>query len=85
MPAKQLILPQSVQKRVQKLPKRIQKRLPNAFILLQQNPIAGGKLRGQLEEYYKYRLGDYRIIYTFDIKTSTLKVVNIEHRQGVYK
>ncbi len=85
MPAKQLLLPQSVQKHARKLPKHIQKRLPTAFLLLKENPISGEKLHGELEGYFKYRLGDYRIVYMFDTKSSVVKVVTIEHRQGVYK
>ncbi|MBI3386078.1 type II toxin-antitoxin system RelE/ParE family toxin [Candidatus Gottesmanbacteria bacterium] len=85
MPAKQFILPQSVQKHAKRLPKHIQKRLPHAFLLLKANPIAGEKLQGKLSRLYKYRLGDYRIVYSFDTKTSRVVVVSIEHRQGVYK
>ena len=42
-------------------------------------------MHGELEGYYKYRLGDYRIIYIFDAKKSTVEIQTIEHRQGVYK
>lgn len=85
MPAKQLVLPEDVQKRARKLPKPIQKRLPKALLFLKANPIAGERLQGKLDGFFKYRLGDYRIVYTFNSKISRLEIVTIEHRQGVYK
>ena len=85
MPAKQFFLLQGAQKSAQRLPKNIQKRLPSALLNIKQNPTIGVKLHGELKGYFKYRLGDYRIIYTFDVKTSTVEVATIEHRQGVYK
>jgi mRNA interferase RelE/StbE len=85
MPAKQFLLLVNAQKRARRLPNHIQKRLPEALIIIQQNPIIGVKLHGELAGYFKYRLGDYRIVYTFNTKTSTVEVVAIEHRQGVYK
>ena len=85
MPAKNFLLPEKVRKNLDKLPSNIQKRLPAIFIDLKANPVKGVKLHGELSAYYKLRLGDYRIVYLFDTKTSTLIIVKIEHRQGVYK
>lgn len=85
MPAEKLLLPKRVRKRIEKLPLRIQDRIALILIALKENPFLGMKLKGKLEAYYKYRLGDYRIVYTFDPKSSTVVVVKVEHRQGVYK
>ena len=85
MPAKQFLLLKSAQKSIRKLPKHIQSHLPNALLTIQKNPLAGIKLHGELDGFYKYRLGDYRIVYTFNAKSSAVEVVTIEHRQGVYK
>ncbi len=85
MTAKKFIIPQKVQKRAGKLPSYISKRLPEALLRLKENPLLGERLHGELSDYYKYRIGDYRIIYRFDSKKSLLEVIMIEHRQGVYK
>jgi len=85
MPAKHFQLLKSAQKSARRLPKRVRNRLPHVLVLIQQNPIIGVKLHGELAGYYKYRLGDYRIIYIFETKTSTVEIQTIEHRQGVYK
>lgn len=85
MPAKTLVVHEKAHKHFQKLPHQIQKRTRIAYHTIKDNPILGEKLHGELSGYYKYRLGDYRIVYSFDTKTSTVTVVTIEHRQGVYR
>lgn len=85
MTAKFLRIPHKVDRKVSRLPLNIQNRIDDVFNKLKENPIAGVKLKGELGNYYKYRLGDYRIIYRFDRKKSLLEIVKIEHRQGVYR
>jgi mRNA-degrading endonuclease RelE of RelBE toxin-antitoxin system len=85
MPAKHFFIERQVNKKSSKLPVSIHKRVDKVFDVLKENPLAGTRLKGELGFAYKYRIGDYRIVYTFDPKTSTLIVLKIEHRQGVYK
>ena len=47
--------------------------------------MVGFRLHGEFGDYYKLRVGDYRIIYRFDKKASIVEIVKVEHRQGVYK
>ncbi|KKQ99039.1 MAG: hypothetical protein UT26_C0058G0009 [Microgenomates group bacterium GW2011_GWC1_39_12] len=85
MPAKYVIIDRDADKHFLKLPRSTQQRALRAYDIIKLNPITGVKLHGELKGYFKYRLGNYRIIYSFDSKSSTVKVVAIEHRQGVYK
>lgn len=85
MPAKLLIVHPAVRKKLQKLPLRLHQRIVAVLDTIQGNPLSGVKLHGELGQYRKLRLGDYRVIYHFNPKTSTVIVVKIEHRQGVYK
>lgn len=85
MPAKHFILPEKIRKRARKFPLRVEERISQAYRLLKQNPLLGEKLHGELVDYYKLRIGDYRIIYRFDAKKSLVEIVKIEHRQGVYR
>ena len=85
MPAKQLIVERPAKKQLLKLPINIHKRIIDAFDLIQKNPLVGEKLHGELKGYCKLRLGDYRIVYSFDKSSRTVQIVKIEHRQGVYK
>lgn len=85
MAVKNLQLARSVDKSLSKLPKNIQSKVILSFDKIRQNPISGIRLHGELKNYYKFRVGDYRVIYRFNIKESLVQVVKIEHRQGVYK
>jgi mRNA interferase RelE/StbE len=42
-------------------------------------------LKGELSGYYRYRVGDYRVIYEIDEHSRVVKVVFIEHRSRVYE
>lgn len=85
MSAKNLVIAQGADRHFLKFPKHIQKRIISAYERVKENPNIGVKLEGKLPEYYKSRVGDYRIIYFFEEKQGLVIVVKIEHRQGVYK
>ena len=85
MPAKHLIVPKRIRKHLLKLPAHVHRRVIISLDRIKANPIKGVKLHGELGDYYKFRIGDYRIVYTFDKKASVLEIVKIEHRQGVYR
>lgn len=85
MPAKTFLIPHKVNKDIVKLPLRIQNKIDQAFNQIKDDPTVGAKLQGELNDYYKYRLGDYRIIYWFDTKLSAVQIMKVEHRQGVYR
>lgn len=47
--------------------------------------VFGKSLKGNLKEYWRYRVGDYRII--ADINDSQVKIliIDIGHRKSIYK
>lgn len=85
MPAKLLVINRSASKQLLKLPLIIHQRVITALKQIKANPVAGAKLHGEMAAYYKFRIGDYRIVYKFYSKESRVDVVKIEHRQGVYR
>lgn len=85
MPAEKLIVEKSAQKNLRKLPQAIHQKIIHSLTVIKNNPICGYKLQGELASYYKFRVGDYRIVYLFNSKQSLIIVVRIEHCQGVYK
>lgn len=52
---------------------------------LAENPYLGKKLVGDLSPYYRYRIGDYRVLYEIVDKELVIIVVKIKHRKNVYK
>lgn len=54
---------------------------------LRENPFFGTnikKLKGELEGYYRYRLGNYRLFYLVENNTVIVFIVDIKHRQSAY-
>ena len=50
------------------------------------NPRTNGKsLKGNLKEYWRYRVGEYRIIADIQDANITIIIVNIGHRRQVNK
>ena len=53
---------------------------------LVKDPIKLGKpLKGNFKGLYRYRIGDYRVIYIINIAGETVSVTNVNHRKRVYK
>ncbi len=54
---------------------------------LKENPFFGTnikKLKGELEGYYRYRIGDYRLFYLIENEKVIVVVVDLRHRQNAY-
>lgn len=68
-----------------KLPLSGQKKISKAIDKLTRNPLSGEKLKGEFEGQYKIYAWPYRIIYIFSAIEKVVTIVEIEHRQGVYK
>lgn len=50
------------------------------------NPrIFGKSLKGNLNEYWRYRVGDYRIITKIDDDEIKILIIEIGHRREIYK
>ena len=55
---------------------------------LRRNPYFGTnikKLKGDLSEYYRFRIGKYRLFYLIEEGKVIVVVVDIQHRQNAYK
>jgi mRNA interferase RelE/StbE len=51
-----------------------------------ENPREKGKsLSGSLNNLWRYRIGDYRIIADISDKTVTVLIVNVGHRREIYE
>ena len=74
-----------VVKHLAKIPFSVRRLINSKLEFLENNPFPLGFKKLSAREGYRIRIGDYRIVYSFDSKKSTVIVVKVEHRQGVYK
>ena len=71
-----------------KLPSDIKPEIQEGLDSLAKSPFAGPKvkrLKGRLREYFRYRVQDYRIVYTVDQKAAIVYVDYIQHRREIYR
>ena len=85
MPAKNFVIANRANKTIGRFPLWVQNKISKAFDKLKENPLRGEKMHGEISGKYKFRVGDYRIVYKFDSKQSLVEILKIEHRQGIYK
>ena len=71
---------------LKKIDKPIGKKLFAKVIgYLSKDPINLGKpLKNNMSGLWRYRLGDYRVIYTVDLESKTIKAIEAGHRRGIY-
>jgi mRNA interferase RelE/StbE len=83
----QVIFTKKAQKQINFLDMAIQSRLKKAIVeKLMLNPaLYLEPLAGELGGYYKFRMGDYRLICTKENEKLIVIVVELGHRKEVYK
>ena len=80
-----LFIDDRVIKDLKKVDKVWQKRILKAIkTRLIADPYIGKKLVGDLSPYYRYRVGDYRVIYEIYEQDLYITVIKIKHRKNVY-
>ena len=71
-----------------KLPPELKSTIREAVEALAHDPLRGPKakpLKGRLRAYWRYRVGDYRILYTVDDGQHLVYVDYLQHRRDVYR
>lgn len=65
----------------------LQRKLDRCFEMLKTDPHSHPnikQLKGDLAGYYRYRVGDYRVVYYIDREQKQVVVTIIAHRREVY-
>jgi len=70
----------------EKLPdKKTKEKFASAIEESAANPLVGKPLQGELKGCFSYRIGDYRMIYSFSSSKNKLTILKIDHRRQVYR
>lgn len=77
---------ESAEKDIKKIPKSFLKNVVRKISVLESVPFPQGsiKLTGS-KDIYRIRTGDYRIVYSVNLKTNTIIIHYIRHRKEVYR
>ncbi|MFC1613239.1 type II toxin-antitoxin system RelE/ParE family toxin [Patescibacteria group bacterium] len=81
----QIILKKVAIKNLKRIDERYKARIHLALLELSRDPFIGKRLEGNLNNSYSLRVWPYRIIYKIIHNQLIIFVVQIKHRQGVYK
>jgi mRNA interferase RelE/StbE len=78
------------EKHYTKLDKKLKKRIKEKLIeiALLENPPEHSQVKpltGELRDFYRLRVGDYRLIFSLIKEEKIIAVVNITSRSGIYK
>ncbi len=76
-----------VKKDLKSIPSQDIKRIKSAISELSSNPRPSGctKLKGKNRDYFRIRVGNYRIIYLIEDDLLLILVVRVGHRQEIYR
>ena len=86
MPEYSIRIAPAAERQFKKLPKRVQPVIRDAITALADNPIPGYAVKIQnVNEIWRIRSGDYRILYTIEKKEITVVIVKIGDRKNVYR
>ncbi|MBY0384794.1 type II toxin-antitoxin system RelE/ParE family toxin [bacterium] len=78
------VLP-SAQKEIEKLPKAIQNKIFKALLVLADNPYPVGCKKLVGVDAWRFRVGDYRVVYSIENKVLQIEIIRVAHRKDVYR
>ena len=75
----------SAQRQFKKFSEILQNHLTTKILTLEIQPRPVGVKKLQSFDYYRIRMADYRIIYSINDKSHTIKILDIGHRKDIYR
>ena len=86
----ELIIPNSVKKDIRKLPRQLQKKVANEYLIsIKSDPHQGEFLRGKFRGLRKYSLSfkgaEYRIVYKISEATKSVILIMVGSRENFYE
>ena len=65
--------------------KKLKERIASALEYIAAEPLVGKPLQAEFKGCYSYRVGDYRVIYSFSRDKKLVGIIRIDHRREVYR
>jgi mRNA interferase RelE/StbE len=82
-----VIVHEDAKRELQKLAPEVARRITKKIRrhLIKAPDDLGVPLRGEFAGLYRYRVGDWRVIYSIAFEQETIIILRVEHRRTVYK
>lgn len=81
----QIFLTRQARKQLSKLPSDLQRRITALIDSLQYEPRPSGSSKLSGLDFYRVRIGDYRVIYHIEDDKLIVEIHRIQHRRDVYR
>ena len=81
----QVIIPKTVQKEIDKLPKNVQESIIQGLLALKENSRPPNSLKMKNSQGYRLRMGDYRVLYDINDQNQTVTLRRVGHRKNIYR
>ena len=83
----QIIVSSSAEKDLEKLPVSALRKIEVAIdhLAIEPRPVGCKKLKGQNEDLWRIRVGDYRVVYSITDKIQIVDIRRVRHRKDVYE
>lgn len=85
MPAYRLAIPPHVAERIRHLPPDLKRGVREAIRAIGLDPGKGEPLKRELQDYMKYRVRRFCIVYRVDRRAKTIAIMAVGHRHSVYE
>jgi mRNA interferase RelE/StbE len=72
-------------KELRKLPRENAVHILKAISSLAENPLSEPPLKGAFQGFRKLRVGEYRVIYSFQKEVAVIQILRVAHRREVYR
>ena len=84
--AYEIFIEKKAEKDLRKLPKNYQNKIIQKILNLKDNPKSTESRKiTSSENYYRIKVGDYRIIYEINYKEKRINIFRIRHRKEAYR
>ena len=75
----------SAQRQFKRLPETVQEQLIHKILSLESDPRPVGVRKLQAFDYYRIRMGDYRVVFSINDRTHQVKILDLGHRKDIYR
>lgn len=80
-----LVITPRIADRIRHLPPDLKRSIREAMRAITENPAQGEPLKEELQEYRKYKVRRFRIVYQIDRNARKIMILSVGHRRVIYE
>ena len=80
-----LVIAPRIADRIRHLPPDLKRGIREAMRAITEDPALGEPLKEELQEYRKYKVRRFRIVYQIDRSARKIMIMSVGHRRAIYE